>query len=540
MSQIALNNLSSLAGAAIGSSTAGISGNSRGFDDHLQRASQDGSDAAGAGDDSAPSWTSPANDCAPESQPAADPKPAKDSRPSQSPAPQSEANANDRQAEKCQDKSTSPNEAEPNGSRDKRHGGREPAQSATATAQVAAEASAAVQPAHVAVSVPTVSQADVSAQIAIQAANQDGKSTPVVSPTATNVAATGTTAQQSAAAAAAPPQESANFTPTSPTEATAAEAAQATAGQADLANQQPQQPASSGGAVGVVAQTATATAIASVLPNPAKIAGKPVAQSVGASNTLHATADQPKSARAEREATSAQRSPVSSPSAEAQAAAVAVAASGAPTDLPAGDASAGATHKDAVAPAIDNVAAKSQSTTAGQALGNTAAQTKEPANAPSATQSAAGSGASEVDRVRFLQRVSSAFQAADEQGGQIRLRLSPPELGSMRLELSVRNGMMTAHVQTETDAARNMLLDHLPQLRDRLAEHNIKIDHFNVELTNRSRNGTPQNFAGNANQRQQTGPDGAARPRASGGGSALAAAPATTIRTVNGRLDVTV
>ncbi len=210
------------------------------------------------------------------------------------------------------------------------------------------------------------------------------------------------------------------------------------------------------------------------------------------------------------------------------------------TDLPAGDASTGATRKDAVAPAIDNVAAKSQSPTAGQALGNTAAQTKEPANAPSATQPAAGSGASEVDRVRFLQRVSSAFQTADEQGGQIRLRLSPPELGSMRLELSVRNGMMTAHVQTETDAARNMLLDHLPQLRDRLAEHNIKIDHFDVELTNQSRSGTPQNFAGNANQRQQTGPDGAPRPRTSAGGSALAAAPATTIRTVNGRLDITV
>ncbi len=62
MSQIALNNLSSLTGAPIGSSTAGVSGNARGFDDHLQRASQDGSDAAGAGDDSAPSWTSPAND----------------------------------------------------------------------------------------------------------------------------------------------------------------------------------------------------------------------------------------------------------------------------------------------------------------------------------------------------------------------------------------------------------------------------------------------------------------------------------------------
>jgi hypothetical protein len=95
-------------------------------------------------------------------------------------------------------------------------------------------------------------------------------------------------------------------------------------------------------------------------------------------------------------------------------------------------------------------------------------------------------------------------------------------------------------VQSDADGVRIMFFDYLPQLPDRLAEHNIKIDHFEVELTNQSRSGTPQNFAGHANQRQQTGPDGAARPRAAGGGSALAATPATTIRTVNGRLDVTV
>ena len=76
------------------------------------------------------------------------------------------------------------------------------------------------------------------------------------------------------------------------------------------------------------------------------------------------------------------------------------------------------------------------------------------------------------------------------------MRLSPPELGSMQLELTLRNGLMTAHVQAETDTARNMLFDQLPQLRERLADHNIKIDHFDVELMNQSKSGTPQNFAG--------------------------------------------
>jgi len=98
---------------------------------------------------------------------------------------------------------------------------------------------------------------------------------------------------------------------------------------------------------------------------------------------------------------------------------------------------------------------------------------------------------------------------------------------------------MTAHVQTETDTARNMLLDHLPQLRDRLADHNIKIDHFDVELTNQSRSGTPQNFTGNANPRQPA-MSGGARPRAASAASNPTITPPAAVRAANGRLDVTV
>jgi flagellar hook-length control protein FliK len=138
-----------------------------------------------------------------------------------------------------------------------------------------------------------------------------------------------------------------------------------------------------------------------------------------------------------------------------------------------------------------------------------------------------------------LQRVAGAFRAADEPGGQIRLRLSPPELGSMKLELTVRDGLMTAHVQAETDTARNLLLDHLPQLRERLADHNIKIDQFDVELMNQSKSGMPQNFAGG---RDAGAPYVQQRSRRSAIAAAVAAgvAPPISARPANGRLDVTV
>ncbi len=123
-------------------------------------------------------------------------------------------------------------------------------------------------------------------------------------------------------------------------------------------------------------------------------------------------------------------------------------------------------------------------------------------NAAGISNSGGTSGTSEVDRVRFVQRVARAFQAADEDGGQIKLRLSPPELGSMKIEITMHGGTMTAHVETETSAARNMLLDNLPALRQRLADQNIKIEKFDIDLRDQSGGGDPSG-SGFADPRNQ-------------------------------------
>jgi flagellar hook-length control protein FliK len=103
---------------------------------------------------------------------------------------------------------------------------------------------------------------------------------------------------------------------------------------------------------------------------------------------------------------------------------------------------------------------------------------------------------SEAERARFVQRVAGAFQAAEDGGGQVRLRLSPPELGALRLDVTLRAGVLSAHLEAETPQARTLLLDSLPALRERLAEHNIKVDRFEVDLMNQSSGGSPHGFAG--------------------------------------------
>ena len=98
--------------------------------------------------------------------------------------------------------------------------------------------------------------------------------------------------------------------------------------------------------------------------------------------------------------------------------------------------------------------------------------------------------ADQVDRMRFVQRVANAFEAMGDRSGSVRVRLSPPELGSIRLEITYRNGTVSARVQTDTAAARDILVENLPALRDHLAQQRIKVERFDVDLSDPSLGGS--------------------------------------------------
>ena len=100
--------------------------------------------------------------------------------------------------------------------------------------------------------------------------------------------------------------------------------------------------------------------------------------------------------------------------------------------------------------------------------------------------------------------MANAFEAAGNHDGPIVVRLSPPELGSLKLEISIRDGALTAHVQTDNSTARNVLLDNLPALRDRLEQQDIRIERFDVEVQDRSSSGQPQ-IAGPESRGQRHG-----------------------------------
>jgi flagellar hook-length control protein FliK len=108
-------------------------------------------------------------------------------------------------------------------------------------------------------------------------------------------------------------------------------------------------------------------------------------------------------------------------------------------------------------------------------------------------RAAKGESANHVDPARFISRVARAIHTAEERNAPVQLRLSPPELGAMRVELTMNQGSLSATIETENATAQQLLLDNLPALRERLAEQNVKIERFDVDVR-RDQTGSQQNF----------------------------------------------
>ncbi|MEO1998109.1 MAG: flagellar hook-length control protein FliK [Planctomycetaceae bacterium] len=100
------------------------------------------------------------------------------------------------------------------------------------------------------------------------------------------------------------------------------------------------------------------------------------------------------------------------------------------------------------------------------------------------TAKAAGSPMQQIPdsrQLEFVNRVADAMRGAPTSGNQIRVRLTPPELGTLQIEVSLRDGVMTAKMETETASAQRMIMDHLPHLKEALTQNGTLVDRFVVE-----------------------------------------------------------
>ena len=72
--------------------------------------------------------------------------------------------------------------------------------------------------------------------------------------------------------------------------------------------------------------------------------------------------------------------------------------------------------------------------------------------------------------------------ALPENRGEMQLRLEPPQLGRLRLWVTVEDGRVTARIVTETKEAHSLLKDHVSELRTALGENGLRVQEVKLTL----------------------------------------------------------
>lgn len=90
-------------------------------------------------------------------------------------------------------------------------------------------------------------------------------------------------------------------------------------------------------------------------------------------------------------------------------------------------------------------------------------------------------GAEGIDRLNAARVARGLGQAALQRGGGLTLRLSPVELGQVRIELQVQGTSVQAQLQAETAGARQMLSQHLGSLRQALEAQGLSVERLTVQ-----------------------------------------------------------
>ena len=109
-----------------------------------------------------------------------------------------------------------------------------------------------------------------------------------------------------------------------------------------------------------------------------------------------------------------------------------------------------------------------------------------------------------ISRAKLIQRVSRAFQHLGPDGGNVRLRLAPAELGTVRLEMQIKSNKIQTRVVAETEAAAAALRENLPELRARLQSQGMQIEQLTVEVEKDPQSGE-RSFSGHQSGAEQGG-----------------------------------
>ncbi|MCF6228153.1 MAG: flagellar hook-length control protein FliK [Planctomycetes bacterium] len=100
------------------------------------------------------------------------------------------------------------------------------------------------------------------------------------------------------------------------------------------------------------------------------------------------------------------------------------------------------------------------------------------ANAASRPESARNIGSRQIEIIRQVAK-NIALRGATK-NTEVRLALSPPNLGTVKLTISINEGVMSGSIVTESQSIRHMLQQQIPELREALAQDGIQLENLDV------------------------------------------------------------
>ncbi|MFA9478651.1 flagellar hook-length control protein FliK [Phycisphaerales bacterium AB-hyl4] len=136
-------------------------------------------------------------------------------------------------------------------------------------------------------------------------------------------------------------------------------------------------------------------------------------------------------------------------------------------------------------------------------------------NAQLGTAAPGQGAADDVDAQTNASRLTRAMHSAVNQGGgTLTLRMTPPEMGTVRIQLSVQAGTVNAALHAENESARTLLSQQLSQLRQSLESQGLHVERLSVQSM------TGSNSTNSAQQGQADGSpdDGRSRDEYRGSG----------------------
>jgi flagellar hook-length control protein FliK len=97
------------------------------------------------------------------------------------------------------------------------------------------------------------------------------------------------------------------------------------------------------------------------------------------------------------------------------------------------------------------------------------------------------------DRINTARIARGLQNAVQQKGGAVTLRLTPPEMGTVRIQLQIQNGTVNAQFHAENPATRTLLNQQIAQLRTSLEHQGLSVDRLSVQTMQQSSNTNLQN-----------------------------------------------